>query len=72
MGKTIRFGSSDTATSMHRSSAMAMEKRHGRFSGQTHKDRRMPREGARNTMRDLLSDMEESVESIPPVSVAAE
>lgn len=73
MGKTIRFNS-DNVASMHRSSAMAMEKRHGRHSGQVHKDRRMPRGGTRNTMRDLLDNLSEDsdpMESIPE-TIAAE
>lgn len=47
---------------MHRASAMAMEKRHGRYSGQTHKDRRQPRGGNRNSFREFLEDAVEAEE----------
>ncbi len=62
MGKTIRHGGE--TVKMHRASAMALEKRHGRHSGQTHKDRRQPRGGNRNNFREFLEESEE--DNIPP------
>lgn len=58
MGKTIRHGGE--TVKMHRASAMALEKRHGRHSGQTHKDRRQPRGGNRNEFREYLEDDDNS------------
>ena len=58
MGKTIRHGGE--TVKMHRASAMALEKRHGRHSGQTHKDRRQPRGGNRNEQREYLEDDDNS------------
>ena len=56
MGKTIRRNDPE---SMHRASAMALSKRHGRHSGQTHKDRRMPRGGNRNDFAGYMAEVEE-------------
>lgn len=58
MGKTIRHGGE--TVKMHRASAMALEKRHGRHSGQIHKDRRQPRGGNRNEFREYLEDDDNS------------
>lgn len=66
MGKTIRHGG-DTV-SMHRASAMAMQKRHGRHAGQIHKDRRIPRGGTRNELREFLNDADEIQEVYREVS----
>lgn len=56
MGKTIRYNGE--TVKMHRASAIALEKRHGRHSGQTHKDRRQSRGGNRNEQREYLEDIE--------------
>ena len=60
MGKTFRYDS-ETA-SMHRASAMALQKRHGRHSGQIHKDRRAPRAGNRNLFAEYMNDADEERE----------